>query len=159
MLKVPDHRFIKFGLVGASGVLVNLAALGMCQELLFAAVSWERLRLNLSLAVAIGLSTFSNYYWNRLWTWRDRKETINKGFWGQMLEYFAVCWLAIALQVGCTNLLQLWMHYLPANAAAIVVAAVVNFKANDALTFSGRSFIARIALPLKGLGGRGAGAQ
>jgi putative flippase GtrA len=129
-------RFIKFGIVGASGAAVNVFVLWLCQEYLLRGIVWEGLRINLSLVLAIVLSTTNNYCWNRWWTWRDRKEQTNRGFWLQMAAYFSVCWAAIALQILLTNLLRQGMHYLPANLAAIAMAAVVNFMANDAWTFS-----------------------
>ena len=139
MKRLLHHRFLKFGIVGSSGILVNLSVLWLCQEFVFHWVHLERLRLNLSLLCAISLSTFSNYYWNRFWTWRDRQEHITKGFWVQMIQYYAVSWIAITLQFLFTNILQLFMHYLAANLIAIALAAIFNFKSNDIWTFSGRT--------------------
>lgn len=137
-------RFLKFCLVGASGGVVNLFSLWVFQEHLFTGIVSESQRVNLSLMVAIILATFNNYCWNRLWTWRDRRARIAKGFWIQLIQYYAVCWVAIALQMLFTNLLLQVMHYLPANMAAIALTAVVNFLANNALTFS----VVRIQNPL-----------
>jgi dolichol-phosphate mannosyltransferase len=136
MATIAGFRFLKFGIVGATGAVVNLAGLWMGQEYLFAGVQSQALRVNLSLLVAITLATFNNYCWNRRWTWRDRKTSIHKGFWMQMAEYYAVCWVAIALQLLLTNVFVQFMHYLPANVVAIGLTAVINFLANDAWTFS-----------------------
>ena len=65
-------RFMKFATVGASGVVVNLAVLYVCQEFLFAFIQAPGIRLNVSLAVAIFVATINNFYWNRFWTWNDR---------------------------------------------------------------------------------------
>jgi putative flippase GtrA len=65
-------RFMKFGTVGASGVLVNLAVLYLCQEYLFTAIPSLDIRLNVSLAAAILCATVNNFFWNRAWTWSDR---------------------------------------------------------------------------------------
>ena len=66
-------RYIKFGLVGASGTVVNLAVLYLCQEFLLATIASGEQRLYASLAIAILLATVNNFAWNRLWTWRDRQ--------------------------------------------------------------------------------------
>ena len=46
-------RYIKFGLVGASGTVVNLAVLYLCQEFLLASIASGEQRLYASLAIAI----------------------------------------------------------------------------------------------------------
>jgi putative flippase GtrA len=132
----PGVRFFKFGMVGASGGVVNIVIIWLCREYLFSQIPWEGLRVNLSMVIAITISTANNYCWNRLWTWRDRKGQIGKGFWTQMAEYYVVCWVAIVLQIFFTNLLLPVMHYLSANIVSIAITAIVNFLGNDALTFS-----------------------
>ena len=69
---LKGFRYIKFGLVGASGTLVNIGILYLAQEFLFAAINAPRSRLYASLALAIAIATLNNFTWNRLWTWSDR---------------------------------------------------------------------------------------
>ncbi len=120
---------------------INLGCLWLFREYMFSWIDSEGLRINISLFLAIFLATFNNYCWNRRWTWLDRKENAGKGFWKQMIEYYTVCLFAILLQVLFTNLLLRFMHYLPANLSAIVLAGFVNFLANDAWTFTSRRFL------------------
>ena len=134
--RVLRHRFTKFGAVGFSGLLVNLGVLYVCQEIVFRRIYPEQTRLNLSLAVAIFLATINNYAWNRVWTWRDRREQIGKGLLIQLGQYFVACWLAILLQFVLTRIFAYLIHYLLANVVAIVLAAVINFVLNDIWTFS-----------------------
>jgi dolichol-phosphate mannosyltransferase len=61
-------RYIKFGLVGASGTVVNLVVLYVCQEFLLAAIAASEQRLYPSLAIAFLLATVIIFVWNRLWT-------------------------------------------------------------------------------------------
>jgi dolichol-phosphate mannosyltransferase len=129
------QRFVKFGLVGGSGVLVNLAVLALLQEYGFGFVENDQMRLNLSLPVAIFFATLHNFYWNRRWTWGDRKETIQKSAVLQLTQYFGACWIAIVVQFGLTKLLAPSIHYLPANFVAIGAGAVVNYLLNDRWTF------------------------
>lgn len=64
-------RYVKFGLVGASGTVVNLVVLYLAHEHLFDQL--EALGTPFaSLALAIFLATINNFTWNRLWTWADR---------------------------------------------------------------------------------------
>ena len=69
---LKGFRYIKFGLVGASGTVVNLAVLYGAHEYLFRAIEPEGSRPYASLALAIAIATVNNFTWNRLWTWSDR---------------------------------------------------------------------------------------
>ena len=145
-------RYIKFGLVGASGTVVNIAVLFVAQEYLFAAIAAPRSRLYASLALAITVATINNFTWNRLWTWADRLrdaaaqaqpgQALQTGvsvFLGQLGRYAVASWFGIALQYGLTLWLSQSLHYMLANVIAILVASVSNFLANDRWTFRQRS--------------------
>lgn len=128
-------RFIKFGIVGASGVVVNLSMLYLGQEFLFRHIAQETLRLNISLAFAILIATISNFTWNRRWTWHDRKSLRTTTLLVQFGQYALACWVGTAIQVGLTNVFALFLHYLLANLIAVVIASLFNFVANDLWTF------------------------
>ena len=130
---------MKFGIVGASGTVVNLSVLYVAQEYLFVSIEAPQTRLNLSLMVAIFLATVNNFLWNRAWTWRDRQQQHRHR--SQLLQfgqYALACWLGIALQVLFTKILVAHVHYLIANAIAILLASVFNFAVNDLWTFHSR---------------------
>lgn len=133
--RVTRWRFFKFGLVGASGIPVNLFVLYLGQNWWFAHVGPEWLRLNVSLALAIFCATVNNFVWNRKWTWRDRKAHVRTHRVLQFGQYALACWVGIVLQFVFTNLLATYFHYLVANAVAIVIASVFNYLANDFWTF------------------------
>lgn len=132
---VLRHRFVKFGSVGLSGTLINIAVLFAAQEYIFDAVEARPLRINLSLSLAIFCATINNFVWNRLWTWRDRSRSTKKHLLTQFAQYGVSCWLAIVLQIVFTNVLAAYIHYLLANVIAIALAAVLNYLINDAWTF------------------------
>ena len=139
VVRLRQHRFLKFGTVGAFGVLVNQAFLYLGKEYVFAAVPWPKVSLNLSLALAIFCATVSNFFGNRHWTWRDRRQHHrHKPLVVQFGQYTLACWVGIALQFLFTNLLVLFLHYLPANLIAIVLASVFNYVVNDLWTFRHR---------------------
>ena len=65
-------RYIKFGMVGASGTVVNIAVLYLGHEYVFQNIEGAQGKPYASLALAIAVATVNNFTWNRLWTWADR---------------------------------------------------------------------------------------
>lgn len=141
-------RYVKFGLVGASGTVVNLSVLYVAHEHFFRAIEPEGSKPYASLALAIAVATVNNFTWNRLWTWSDRlgqapldaaAPPARVKLLGQLGRYTLASWFGIALQYGLTLWLSQNLHYLLANVIAIVIASVSNFLANDRWTFNRRS--------------------
>ena len=136
-------RYVKFGIVGASGTVVNLLVLYVGREYLFTSIEGHTNKPYVSLAVAIAVATLNNFTWNRLWTWADRRmnhepEQRHRSLVLQFFKYALASWFGIALQYGLTLWLTNYMHYLLANVMAIVIASVSNFLANDHWTFRKR---------------------
>ena len=129
-------RFIKFGMVGASGTVINIAVLFMAQEFFLKHIEDFATRLNYSIALAITVATVSNFYWNRRLTWRDRKHVVSHSAGILFLKYVMAAALSIAIQSLLTKWLAAYFHYLLANLLAIAMASGINFLANDRLTFS-----------------------
>lgn len=134
-------RFVKFGMVGASGTVINIAVLYMSQEFLFTQIEDFHTRLNYAIALAITLATINNFYWNRRLTWRDRKAAAHHSALFLFVKYVIAAALAIAVQSLLTKYLALYLHYIVANLVAIVLASVCSFLANDRLTFRRRPSI------------------
>jgi putative flippase GtrA len=147
-LWVFRKRFMKFATVGASGVVVNLGVLYVCQEFLFGFIRTPSMRLNVSLAAAIFIATVNNFYWNRFWTWSDRARHPDKHLILHFGQYALACWVGTLMQFLLTNLFVLYVHYLIANAAAIVIASVFNFLVNNFWTFRSHKPVEEIALPI-----------
>ncbi|MCD6305536.1 MAG: GtrA family protein [Deltaproteobacteria bacterium] len=129
-------RFIRFGLVGFSGTLINMGVLYVNQSILLRQVHPPDKRLHISLAIAICIATFNNYLWNRYWTWGDRQRHQKRGFFAQMAQYYLSCTVAILLQYVLTTLLAAVVHYLIANLISIALAAIFVYVINDIWTFS-----------------------
>ena len=128
-------RFIKFGLVGASGTVINIAVLYLSQEFLFRQIADFHARLNYSIALAITMATISNFYWNRRLTWRDRRHEVHHVALVLFFKYVMAAALSIAIQSLLTKWLASYLHYILANLVAIALSSVFNFLANDRLTF------------------------
>jgi putative flippase GtrA len=131
-------RFVKFGMVGASGTVINIAVLYMSQEFFFRRIEDFHTRLNYAIALAITLATINNFYWNRRLTWRDRTAAVHQSALVLFVKYVMAAALAIAVQSLLTKYLALYLHYIVANLIAIVIASVCSFLANDRMTFRRR---------------------
>lgn len=128
-------RFVKFGAVGASGTVINIAVLYGCQEFFLRQIADFHVRLNYSIAIAITLATISNFYFNRRLTWRDRQYEASPGVMVLFFKYVAAAGVSIAIQSLITKSLSLYFHYILANLVAIGLSSLFNFVANDRLTF------------------------
>ena len=138
------YRYIKFGIVGASGTVVNLAVLHLGHEYLFNHLEAAYNKPYFSLALAIALATLNNFTWNRLWTWSDRVKTLEaeeaqpvslRLLGVELGQYVTASAFGSGLQYVLTLLLSGSMDYRVANIIAIVAASVSNFLANDRWTF------------------------
>lgn len=120
------QRTLRFSLVGATGVVVNLG-------ILHALVRQAGLHYALASAVAIEASLLSNFLGHRFWTWRDRP-----GGWRSLAAFHAVAVVGIALQwvtlVAGVEVLRL--HYLAAAALGIGIAAAWNFLGHHLVSFA-----------------------
>jgi len=137
-LKRLVWRFARFGVVGGSGIFVNQAVLYAGMEWLFVSVAKEA-RLGYALPLAIAIATTYNFFWNRLWTWRERRAVESAGVAKQYAKYVAATLIGSSLQYVLTRYLAndvgFALHYGVANLIAIGIASLVNFVINDRVTF------------------------
>ncbi len=139
------YRYIKFGIVGASGTVVNLVVLYLGHEYIFNAIEANYQKPYFSLALAITLATVNNFTWNRLWTWADRvrqleaeeaQQPVSLRLLGiEFGQYVTASAFGSGIQYVLTLLLSNSMDYRLANIVAILAASVSNFLANDRWTF------------------------
>ncbi len=121
-------QLVKFGVVGGSGYVVNLAVysalvLGLDVHYLAAAVC--------SFLVAVT----NNYTWNRLWTFRNRRGRLVY----QGVRFLAVSTVALAANLVFLQILvMLGVHKIAAQATAIVLVTPWNFAANKLWSFGPR---------------------
>jgi len=123
-------RFLKFGLVGISGVFVNEGLLWLF---------WGTMGVYLALAsaVSVELSILWNFIWNEVWTFHDRgKEGITE-FFKRMGKFNLVSGIGLLLNVAVLMLLHIsfGIYPLTANIAGIAVAFIWNFAANNLWTW------------------------
>jgi dolichol-phosphate mannosyltransferase len=96
-------------------------------------------RLGYALPLAIAIATTYNFFWNRLWTWRERRAVESVGVAKQYTKYVVATLIGSTLQYFLTRYLasegSFALHYGVANLIAIGVASLVNFVINDRVTF------------------------
>lgn len=121
------YKFIKFGIVGFTGVFVDFG---------ITYLSKEKLKIPKYVANAIGFSTAAttNYFLNRVWTFRSNNPEVMVEFG----EFFAISMVGLGI-----NTLILWllvskfkMNFYMAKLFAIGVVTIWNFLANAFITFN-----------------------
>lgn len=141
-------RFVKFGFVGVSGVLVNLVVFEFFYRLLLRDVPDVDLRLVASNIGGIVVSIFTNFLLNDRWTWGDRAKG-GRGDWFRRLgRYYMLASVAAVVQVVVTwvSFRIFWAHFdlaipsydLSATFAlftGIVCGMFINFLANHLWAF------------------------
>jgi len=122
-------KFIKFGIVGFSGLFVDFGITYICKE-------WLKIQKYISNSIGFTIAATSNYILNRVWTFKSQDPNI-------ALEYTE--FLAISLiGLGLNNLI-LWiihsrfgMNFYLSKLFAIGVVTIWNFLANYYITFAGK---------------------
>ncbi|HEY7949927.1 MAG TPA: GtrA family protein [Solirubrobacterales bacterium] len=120
-------QLLKFGLVGGSGYVINLAV--------FALLSGELGMHHVSAALgAFCVAVSSNFLWNRHWTFAAADG--HAGF--QAARFFAVSVAALLVNLVALEalLLSTSMDALAAQAIAVAIAMPFNFLGNKLWTFA-----------------------
>ncbi|MEJ8473577.1 glycosyltransferase family 2 protein [Roseibium algae] len=121
-------RFLMFGMVGASGLVIHLAALRMFMVM-------GAFEFNVAQTAASFVAMTSNFFLNNQLTYRDRRLHGWKAVQG-LLTFYAVCSVGVLANVGVANLVYLdpayWWF---AGTAGAVMGAVWNYAASSALTW------------------------
>jgi dolichol-phosphate mannosyltransferase len=113
--------------VGTSGIFVNLGGL-------YLLVNFLNLPPIISGALAIEASIINNFFWNNLWTWKDRRsESVLR----RLFKYNLVTALTSALEnyIVFTFLYKIGIYYILADLIGIGVAALINFLLSDRWVF------------------------
>ena len=120
-------ELVRFGIVGASGYVVNLAVFTL---LVHGADAHYRLAATAAFVVAVA----NNFLWNRRWTFRARHG--HAGF--QAARFLAV---SVAAFLAAAVILELLvtgsgLHEIPAQAISVVAATPLNFIGNKMWSFA-----------------------
>ena len=127
MDKILISKFLKFGIVGCSGMIIDFGMTYLCKEIL---------KLNKFLSNAIGfiLAATSNYFLNRVWTFESQSEQIGT----QYVQFMVVSVIGLGINSIILYLLNeklKWNFYL-SKLFAIGITTIWNFFANLLFTFT-----------------------
>lgn len=122
-------KFLKFGVVGFSGVLVDFGVTYLCKE-------WLRIHKYISNSIGFTVAASSNYLFNRIWTFKSQDPNI-------ALEYTEFLLISL-VGLGINNFI-LWVihsrfnqNFYLSKLFAIGVVTIWNFLANYYITFAGK---------------------
>ena len=108
MAWLKGFRYVKFGLVGASGTVVNLAVLYVAHEHLFRSIEPEGSKPYASLALAIAVAGWVNAL-QLAWYLRRAKVYRKRPGWGKLLRQIALSSLLMVAVI--VPLLWLWQDW------------------------------------------------
>jgi putative flippase GtrA len=118
-------QLFQFGIVGASGYLINLAVFALVNGAL-------DIHYIAAAIIAFCVAVMNNFWWNRHWTF-DAKHG-HAGF--QAARFFTVSVLALVVNLIALKLLVGGgMSELPAQAISVAIAMPFNFVGNKLWTF------------------------
>ncbi len=132
--QVPVKRFLKFGLVGLSGVFVDMAIFYLLSDA--STLGWGLTR---SKVIAAEVAVLNNFLWNDLWTFRDLAQ--QQSGWRKLIKRFVkfnlICLVGIGLNLIILNLLYNYfgVNKYIANLIAIAIVTVWNFWFNLKLSW------------------------
>jgi putative flippase GtrA len=118
-------QLMQFGVVGASGYLINLAVFAVLN-------GFVNIHYIAAAILAFAVAVMNNFWWNRHWTF-DAKHG-HAGF--QAARFFTVSVLALVVNLIALKLLVGGgMGELPAQAISVAIAMPFNFIGNKLWTF------------------------
>lgn len=131
---LPIARFVRFCLVGFSGVFVDMGLLYLLSD-----PSTLHMGLTRSKVIAAEVAIMNNFLWNDAWTFRDMAhgQTRPSAKLKRFVKFNIICLVGVALNVILLNLQfnLLGMNRYLANATAIGIVTVWNFWLNTRLSW------------------------
>ncbi len=129
----PFLRWVRFNLVGAMGVVVQLSVLALIHR-------WAPSHYLYASAAAVELTLLHNFAWHIHYTWRDRRDG---SVWFSQLIRFHLSNGMVSL-LGNLVLMRILVHQarlplLLANGIAILCCSIVNFFLGNNWAFTERT--------------------
>lgn len=123
------RQFVKFGLVGASGFVVNLVVFTLLQRVV--PNHAQPLQYNVIYTIAFLAGGVSNYYLNRVWTFRSTGHAVREG-----AQFLSVSAVALIVGLIVSAFVSRWLgHGHRTWFVATVAGIFVNFFLNKYWTF------------------------
>jgi putative flippase GtrA len=124
-------RWLKFNAVGTLGIGVQLAALFVLKDGFY-------LSYLAATALAVEAAVVHNFLWHERYTWADRVNPSWSASLPRLLRFnLTTGAVSIAGNLALMKILVGWgrLHYLVANAIAIVVCSLLNFLVSEQWVF------------------------
>ena len=120
-------KFLKFSVVGFSGMFVNFGITYICKELL----RWNKYVINI---IGFVVAATTNYFLNRLWTFQSANPQIGTEY----AKYFAISLVGLGIDTLTVWLLndKLKCNFYLSKVFAVGAATLWNFFANLLFTFA-----------------------
>jgi dolichol-phosphate mannosyltransferase len=124
-------RVFKFGIVGISGIIVNLG-------ILFVLVEFFTMNKDLASPIAIEIAILNNFIWNDLWTFGSPESRKVSSRWHRLAAFNLVSVGGAAINYAIFLMLISWfaVYYLAAQLIGILIAFVWNFLINRRVTWT-----------------------
>jgi len=120
-LKLSGYKFVKFALVGISGIAVNMGLLALLVTF--------GLDVAIAGGIAIELSILNNFTWNTLYTFRDRRtDGVIKSY---VKYHLAVLLGAVINWIVLVTLTRLGVFYMLANFIGILLGFIANYTLSE----------------------------
>jgi dolichol-phosphate mannosyltransferase len=123
-------RVFKFGMVGLSGILVNLG-------ILYFLVEFAYVDKILASLIAIELSVLNNFIWNDLWTFGSAKYRKVSSRWHRLVAFNVVSAGGVAINLGIFFILVNWfsVYYILSQFIGILIGFGWSFLINRRVTW------------------------
>lgn len=135
ILPASIRRFVKFGIVGVSGTLIDFSITWLCRDIF----GFPDLIAN---AIGFVVAATTNYILNRIWTWHSTEKNVGIEY----LKFFAVSVIGLLLNTLILFLLKGFdlfdspdLNFWSAKVGATLIVMLWNFFANNFFTFKKKS--------------------
>jgi dolichol-phosphate mannosyltransferase len=126
-------KVFKFGIVGLSGIVVNLG-------IFFCLVEFLALNKDLASPIAIEISILNNFIWNDLWTFSSHENNKSSSLWRRLVAFNIISAGGAAINLAIFLILTKWVavYYMAAQFIGILIAFIWNFLINRRITWGRR---------------------
>ncbi len=129
MTQFPLNEFIKFCIVGSTGVIVDMGFIWLLAD-----PRMLGLNVSISKGIAAEIALISNFFLNNFWTFKKRREEIEgvKIIFKRLIRFNAICGIGILLGILLINLFYktLGLNLYLSNLLAIGIVTAWNFGLN-----------------------------
>ena len=121
-------KFVKFAVVGFSGLFVDFGTTYVCKE-------WLKIQKYISNSIGFTVAASTNYILNRVWTFHSTDPNIGV----QYTQFLVISLLGLALNnfIIWLILRRFKVNFYLAKLVAVIVVTMWNFLANNYYTFAG----------------------